>query len=226
VASVSSIAAALTVFSIPRSNRSTYSTRAASNPEPSAIDTPDPQPASTTTTTTTLTQDAETQHGHHAEHAVRALHTLPSGNRNGEGAMSDRGLDAFDRTVQLTYAWLDEPMGELGTDNRQRAWYALTSRDRLPIDEAAHLAAELPLLVRGMHYDGWRPAEAPVRGGKHAFAEELERRFQQDGPGEAERAAAAVSRLLSRRVTPCEVEDVIHVLPAEVRAMWQQAVAA
>jgi hypothetical protein len=80
-------------------------------------------------------------------------HRVPCIRTVEEGAMSALGLEAFDRTLQLTNGWLDELMGELGTDSRQRAWYALTSvvhaiRDRLPVNEAAHLAAQLPLLRR------------------------------------------------------------------------------
>ena len=36
-------------------------------------------------------------------------------------------------------------------------------RDRLPVAEAAHLGAQLPMLVRGFYYDCWKPAGAPVR---------------------------------------------------------------
>jgi uncharacterized protein (DUF2267 family) len=34
-------------------------------------------------------------------------------------------------------------------------------RDRIPLDLAAHLGAQLPLLVRGAYYDQFRPSELP-----------------------------------------------------------------
>jgi uncharacterized protein (DUF2267 family) len=34
-----------------------------------------------------------------------------------------------------------------------------TIRDRVPINLAVHLGAQLPLLVRGTYYDQWRPSE-------------------------------------------------------------------
>src|SRR5438270_9550008 len=71
--------------------------------------------------------------------------------------MSTTGLDVFDKTVQTTNIWLDEIMAVMGPD-RHVAWHILgaalrTLRDRLPLDEAAHLGAQLPLLVRGLYYD-------------------------------------------------------------------------
>ena len=143
--------------------------------------------------------------------------------------MPTRGLAAFDTTLQHTHEWLDDLMRELGTDDRQGAWSVLTTvlhaiRDRLPPQEAAHLGAQLPMLIRGMFYDGWRPALAPMeRRGPHAFTEDLDRGL----PGPSREAkvecAKAVFRVLERRVAPGEVRDVVHVLPHEVQQLWARA---
>src|SRR5262245_36403346 len=71
--------------------------------------------------------------------------------------MRASGLDVFDRTLQTTHVWLNELMDSLGSD-RQAAWHVLGAvlhalRDRLPPGLAAHLGAQLPLLVRGLYYD-------------------------------------------------------------------------
>lgn len=81
--------------------------------------------------------------------------------------MSATGLDVVDKTVQTTNIWLDEVMERLGPD-RQLAWHALGAtfhalRDRLPIHDAAHLSAQLPLLLRGLFFDQWRPSEQPSK---------------------------------------------------------------
>ena len=65
--------------------------------------------------------------------------------------MSTTGLDVFDKTVQTTNIWLDDIMERMGPD-RHVAWHILGAvlrvlRDRLPLDDAAHLGAQLPLLV-------------------------------------------------------------------------------
>ena len=73
--------------------------------------------------------------------------------------MSTIGLEVFDKTVQTTNAWLKEIMEVTGPD-RHRAYRVLAAvlhalRDRLTVDEAAQLAAQLPILVRGLYYDQW-----------------------------------------------------------------------
>jgi uncharacterized protein (DUF2267 family) len=80
-----------------------------------------------------------------------------------EAQMSTTGLDVFDKTLKTTNIWLDEIMGSIGPD-RQRAWKVLSVvlqnlRDRLPSGLSAHLAAQLPLLVRGVYYAGYEPAK-------------------------------------------------------------------
>ena len=64
------------------------------------------------------------------------------------------GLDVFDTTVQKTHIWLNEIMQELGWEDRYKAYLGLRTtlhalRDRLPIEETAQLAAQLPMLIRG-----------------------------------------------------------------------------
>ena len=67
--------------------------------------------------------------------------------------MSTTGLEVFDKTVQTTNAWLKEIMEVTGPD-RHRAYRVLAAvlhalRDRLTVDEAAQLGAQLPILIRG-----------------------------------------------------------------------------
>jgi hypothetical protein len=71
-----------------------------------------------------------------------------------EDDMAQAGLQVFDKTVHTTNAWLDEIVEELGP-SKQNGWHALgavlrTLRDRLPLDLAVHLGAQLARLVRGL----------------------------------------------------------------------------
>jgi len=76
--------------------------------------------------------------------------------------MAMTGLKAFDTTIEKTNIWLKEIMQEMNTEDRHRAYNALSSvlhalRDRMPVDEVVQLGAQLPMLVRGFYYEGWDP---------------------------------------------------------------------
>ena len=70
--------------------------------------------------------------------------------------MTTTRVDVIDRSVEKTHIWLDELSEELGTDDRHHAYRVLRAflhalRDHLPVDEAAALAAQLPIFVeRGL----------------------------------------------------------------------------
>ena len=46
-------------------------------------------------------------------------------------------------------------------------------RDRLTLEEGVDLGAQLPLIVRGLYYDGWRPHRVPRKLTKEKFLDEL-----------------------------------------------------
>jgi uncharacterized protein (DUF2267 family) len=142
--------------------------------------------------------------------------------------MSIRSVDSIERSVHKTNDWLSELAAELGTEDREEAWRVLRSylqllRDQLTTDEAAQLAAQLPLVLRGAFYEGFDPGHQPgkVRD-REQFLARLAERAQLTGPDEAQRAAEAAAHVLSRHVTPGELDDVLSQLPREVREVVLQ----
>ena len=139
--------------------------------------------------------------------------------------MTAAGLDVFDRTLQKTYDWLADLMQLLAVNDRHVAYQALRAtlhalRDWLTVEEVAQLGAQLPMLVRGFYYEGWDPTAKPLKM-RHAeaFLAYIASEFINDDI-EPEQAARAVFALLTRRVTQGEIEDVKHILPAEMRELW------
>jgi uncharacterized protein (DUF2267 family) len=139
--------------------------------------------------------------------------------------MTTAGIDLFDRTLHKTYEWLADLMRLLTVDDRHMAYQALRAtlhalRDRLTVEEVAQFGAQLPMLVRGFYYEGWDPTGKPLKV-RHMdqFLARIETELGNDKV-DPEQAARAVFALLADRVTKGEIEDVKHVLPAEVRELW------
>jgi uncharacterized protein (DUF2267 family) len=140
--------------------------------------------------------------------------------------MSTTGLEVFDKTVQTTNAWLKEIMEVTGPD-RHRAYRVLTAvlhamRDRLTVDEAAQLGAQLPILIRGLYYDQWHhPAGKPERlRHKDEFLAEVGAELDDIKPINPEQAARAVFSVLERHIAPGEIEDIKATLPTQFRELW------
>ncbi|RZN12767.1 DUF2267 domain-containing protein [Bradyrhizobium genosp. SA-3] len=139
--------------------------------------------------------------------------------------MSATGLDVFDRTIHLTNVWLDEIMTTLPRD-RQLAWHVLgavlrTVRDRVPLNLAVHLGAQLPLLVRGTYFEQWRPSDTPQTWRSvDEFIALVSAQMKSGKPVDTVDAARAVFRVLSHHVDPNQIEKVQHSLPEEIRSLW------
>ena len=140
--------------------------------------------------------------------------------------MSMTGLDVFDRTIHKTNNWLNELMEVLSWHDRHKAYLALrvtlhALRDRLTLEEVAQLGAQLPMLIRGFYYEGWDPTGKPLKERhKEEFLARIEEQFRGDDQADAKQVARVVFSVLSDRVTEGEIEDVKHVLPAELRELW------
>ena len=140
--------------------------------------------------------------------------------------MSATGLEVFDRTVQKTNNWLHELMEVLGWPAKHRAYSALRGtlhalRDRLTVEEVAHLGAQLPMLVRGFYYEGWDPTGEPLKERhKEQFLARIAQEMRSDESTDPERVARAVFAVLATRVSEGEIQDVKHVLPGDIRHLW------
>jgi uncharacterized protein (DUF2267 family) len=139
--------------------------------------------------------------------------------------MSATGLEVFDKTLQTTNIWLDEIMAEIGPDRRV-AWKVLSVvlhklRDRLPVDLSAHLGAQLPLLVRGVYYDQYRPSAQPT-GAKtlDAFVEDVSDWLADTRQVDPKAAIDAVFGVLSRHVPQGQLTKVRQALPEGLRSAW------
>lgn len=139
--------------------------------------------------------------------------------------MAVTGISVLDHAPQTFAEWLNELCDDLGWQ-KPRAYILLREtlhaiRDFLTVDEAADLAAQLPLLVRGVYFDGWVPSRTPVKARtKGDLLKRVEAGFRREPLEDPERAVAAVFDLLRRHVSWGEFQQVKHSMRKPIQDLW------
>lgn len=140
--------------------------------------------------------------------------------------MSTTGLRTFDHSLQTTQEWLVDVQEEMALADEQQAYEVTravlhTLRDRLTIEECAHFAAQLPMLMQGVYYHEWTPKDKPEKiRDKDEFLERIGEKLMGKHP--ADESARAVFGVFRKRMTEGEIEDVINILPKEIQELWQE----
>jgi uncharacterized protein (DUF2267 family) len=139
--------------------------------------------------------------------------------------MTATRVDIIDRSVEKAHVWLNDVAEELGTEDGRHAYRVLRAflhalRDHLSVDETAQLAAQLPIFVRGVFYEGWDPSRTP----DHArdvdnFLTKIAGEAGLAGETEASFAATAASRVLRRHVSAGEGDSLLNALPQHLREL-------
>ncbi len=127
--------------------------------------------------------------------------------------------------VQQSQEWLKELRDNGDLIDESQAYSVLRAvlhqlRDRLSVAEATDLGAQLPLIVRGIYFEGWRPGHVPQRvRTKEKFVDEVILKLLPHTVP-AERAVRDVFALLAHHCDPGEIADVIAQLPGEIKELW------
>ncbi|HKY94095.1 MAG TPA: DUF2267 domain-containing protein, partial [Kiloniellales bacterium] len=87
---------------------------------------------------------------------------------------------------------------------------------------AAHLSAQLPLLVRGAYYDQWKPRAPEKLRNVEEFLEEVQEELNDIRPVNLRDAAQSVFHVLSRHIGRGQSEKVRDALPKHLRVLWPE----
>ena len=127
--------------------------------------------------------------------------------------------------IQNTQEWLKElsDNGELADSQESLAVLRAVLhrlRDRLTMEEAVDLGAQLPTMIRGIYYEGWQPSRTPTKvRSRQEFVDDVSaREFPNAVP--VEQAIRDVFAVLARHCDPGEISDVIGQLPSELKSLW------
>jgi uncharacterized protein (DUF2267 family) len=117
------------------------------------------------------------------------------------------------KDIEQAYGWTKE--------QRNQSYLALRTvlhllRDRLPVQESVQFAAQMPMLVRGMYFEGWDPSIVPIKLNREDFLFEVRRNFTFDFEGGPERLVRTVLQAMRRHVTAGEWDEVRDNLPKDL----------
>lgn len=139
--------------------------------------------------------------------------------------MSMTGLAAFDDTVHTTNGWLADIRENLNWSERTLALRALRTvlhmlRDRLPLEMSAHFSSQLPMLVRGLYFEGWsgRGPDEFDRSAEH-FLQPVKDAFKNYPGVDASNVTLAVFETIRSHVSEGETVKVLHALPRGLRKL-------
>lgn len=131
-------------------------------------------------------------------------------------------MSVLEPSLQHSLEWLKEIQQELGWTDKQKVYVGTRAvlqvlRDRLTIEEASQLGAGMPLIIKGMFYEGFSPGKKHDRVRTQA---EFYSRIQHVVPQlPAEELTAGVLVVLGRRIANGEIDDMLATLPKHLREM-------
>ncbi|WP_030925838.1 DUF2267 domain-containing protein [Streptosporangium amethystogenes] len=141
--------------------------------------------------------------------------------------MSHTRVQSIEHTIQTTNRWLTDLAEAIGTEDRDFAQRVLKAwlhavRDGLTVDSAAHFAAQLPDLLRGVYYNGWDPSHVPIRRSREEFIEHFAR-SSRTALSDVPKLASAVTAVLCKELSEPPVIHMLERLPQDVRALLRPA---
>jgi uncharacterized protein (DUF2267 family) len=131
-------------------------------------------------------------------------------------------MNLFAKMNQQANIWVKDMMAALATTDEHKALHALRAglqslRDRLSVDQSAQLSAQLPLIIRGMFFEGWNPSATPMRIRHRAeFLALVRERYAPREDVPAEDILRCLFRVLDRHIAPGEVGHLMVTLPEDL----------
>ena len=140
--------------------------------------------------------------------------------------MSVTNVNSLNRSMEITQIWLKDLKEKGRFDDEGQAYSVLRSvlqtlRDRLPVGEATDLAAQLPIPVRGVFYEGWKPSSTPTdERTVDDFLTSVRKHQGDEANVDLLHATRSVFQLLDEKVTAGEMDDVKQSLPQDLSPLW------
>lgn len=140
--------------------------------------------------------------------------------------MAEPAIHELDSTLQQANNWLRAVMERLGTDDAHTGHAAMrvalhALRDRIGPENAAHLGAQLPTVIRGIYYDGWHLSSTPMKERhKQQFLDHVRKELRTGTAIDPEAAVGAVFEVVTEKTAEGEAVKLARLFPKEMRELW------
>jgi uncharacterized protein (DUF2267 family) len=140
----------------------------------------------------------------------------------------------FEKTIQEAHVWLKDICTYSKLDTQDKALIVLRVvlhefRDNLTLKNMANLSAEFPLLIKGIFFESWKPADMaliqkfPKEKENYYFKESIAEKLQKYPEIHADEAILAVFKTIGKHIARGEVEKLRKILPPEILTYWFKA---
>jgi uncharacterized protein (DUF2267 family) len=139
--------------------------------------------------------------------------------------MSNTGFEIFDRTIQKTNKLLGKVEEEYDWQERREQSYSAVRevlhalRDRLRVNDSANFASQLPMLLQGVYFDGWDPANVPQKMTKEEFINRIRSNFDYSVEEGIPALIDIVLKNIFATMNPEIAEDIKQTLPEDLKTM-------
>ena len=95
-------------------------------------------------------------------------------------------------------------------------------RNRAIPEEVFHLSAQLPLMIRGLYFEGYNLKNKPEKYDAGEFLKIIENSFGGNTSIDPRTALKAVLKVLYDHISVGELEDIYHGMPKDIRKLWKE----
>ncbi|SDA61939.1 DUF2267 domain-containing protein [Mesorhizobium qingshengii] len=138
--------------------------------------------------------------------------------------MTHTSITGFTHAAEQAQQWVNELAEDLGW-SEQNAYRFLKSvlhtlRDWLSPEEMADLSAQLPTLIRGIYFEGWKPDAPAWERKKSDFVICVRNSFGYEPDVDVDQAIKAVFKILDRNISHGEIVQVRNSMKKSLRRLW------
>jgi uncharacterized protein (DUF2267 family) len=114
---------------------------------------------------------------------------------------------------------------------KRDAWKSLravvqTLCDRLPTDLAVHFGSQLPMLVRGLYYEGWEPSKVPIKMSREEFLAVAQSRIIADRVIDLVETVQNALAIVANHIGGGEMHKVMDAFPRDIQSLFRALAAA